>query len=132
MWFQIELAEPVVVTDVQLEASVPAVSPAAALAGRAGARGSAAPAGRGAVRDGRGRGVSFAPARGPISYSVQLSDDGMSWGAPVAQGPGSTTTTAIALPPTRTRFIRITQTGTAPGNEVWAIQQLRVYARAGS
>jgi mono/diheme cytochrome c family protein/glucose/arabinose dehydrogenase len=128
MWFQIELPEPVVVTDVQLEASVPAGSPAAALAGRAGARGSAAPAGRGAVRDGRGRGVS----RGPISYSVQLSDDGMSWGAPVAQGPGSTTTTAIALPPTRTRFIRITQTGTAPGNEVWAIQQLRVYARAGS
>jgi glucosylceramidase len=60
-----------------------------------------------------------------------VSDDGASWGAPVAQGPGSTTTTAIVLPPTRTRFIRITQTGPAPGNEVWAIQQLRVYARAG-
>ncbi len=126
MWFEIELPEPAVVTDVQLEASLPSGSPnPAAGRGRAGARGGTAPVGR-------GRGSSFAPARGPIAYSVQVSDDGTSWGAPVAQGSCDTPTTAIAIPPTRTRFIRITQTGTAAKDEVWAIQQLRVYARTGS
>jgi hypothetical protein len=38
----------------------------------------------------------------------------------------------IVLPPTRARFIRITQTGAAASNEVWAIQQLRIYARTGT
>ncbi len=131
MWFQIELPEPVLVTDVQLDASLPSVVPNAG-AGRAAApaRGGAAPpaAGRGGTA-GRGRGFSFAPGRGPIAYSVQVSDDGSWWGEPLAQGAGGTPTTAIALPPTRTRFLRITQTGTAPKNEVWAIQQLRVYGR---
>jgi mono/diheme cytochrome c family protein/glucose/arabinose dehydrogenase len=132
MWFQIELPEPVIVTDVQLEAAVPFALPnPPAGRGRAGAAG-AAPAGRGAARAGRGRGFSSVPGRGPIAYSVQVSNDGSSWGTPVAQGAGGTPTTAITLPPTRTRFIRITQTGTASGNEVWAIQQLRIYARTAS
>jgi hypothetical protein len=58
---------------------------------------------------------------------VQVSADGASWGAPVAQGAGATPSTLIAFRPVTAKFIRITQTGTASGNEVWSIQQVRVY-----
>ena len=71
------------------------------------------------------------PARGPVAYTLQLSMDGTTWGAPVAQGPGETPTTIIAFPAAQAKFIRITQTGTATNNEFWGIQQLRVYGRAG-
>ena len=53
------------------------------------------------------------------------------WGTPVAQGAGQTPTTIIPFAPTQARFIRITQTGTPANNEIWGIQQIRVYARTG-
>ena len=55
--------------------------------------------------------------------------DGTSWGSPVAQGAGSAPTTVINFAPVQARFIRITQTGTAAGNEQWAIAQVRVFAK---
>ena len=53
------------------------------------------------------------------------------WGTPVAQGAGGTPTTIIPIRPTRAKFIRVTQTGTARAGELWAIQQVRVYQAPG-
>ena len=105
--------------------------------GRGAAAGQApagAPAGRGAppaAGGGRGRGAFQPPARGPVGYSLQLSMDGTTWGSPVAQGAGETPTTTMTFAPAQATFIRITQTGTAANNEIWGIQQMRVYARTG-
>jgi hypothetical protein len=55
--------------------------------------------------------------------------DGTRWGAAVAQGVGETPTTIIPFPAAQAKFIRITQTGTAPNGEIWGIQQLRLYGK---
>jgi hypothetical protein len=57
---------------------------------------------------------------------VQVSTDGAKWSAPVAQGAGETPMTTIAFAPTDAKFIRITQTGTAKGNEMWGIARVTV------
>jgi hypothetical protein len=59
---------------------------------------------------------------------VQVSTDGTSWGAPVAQGAGQSPTTIVWFSPTPAKFIKITQTGSAVNNEAWAIQTIRIYA----
>jgi beta-glucosidase len=69
------------------------------------------------------------PVAGPIAYTLQVSMDGTQWGSPVAQGSGAAPTTVIAFTPVQAKFVRITQTGAAAGNEQWAIAQLRVYAK---
>ncbi len=105
LWFQIELAEPATIAEVHLHSVV------------------MMPGGRG--RGGRGAGP---PVVGPVAFSVQVSMDGQTWPAPVAQGPGATPTTVIALPRSPARFVRITQTGTAVNGELWGIQQVRLLA----
>jgi len=109
MWFQIELPEPTVVTEIVVDSMV------------AGAFG----------RGGRGGGRGGGPVAAPVAFTVQTSDDGTAWGAPIAQGAGVTPSTTISFSPVRARFIRITQTGTARTNEMWGIQQIRIY-RAGA
>jgi glucose/arabinose dehydrogenase/mono/diheme cytochrome c family protein len=79
---------------------------------------------------GRGRGFGLPPARGPVGYTLQLSMDGTTWGAPVAQGAGTTPTTIISFAPTAAKFIRVTETGAAPNGEFWGINQIRVYGRS--
>jgi hypothetical protein len=59
---------------------------------------------------------------------VQVSTDGTTWSAPVAQGAGETPTTVITFAPVTAKFVRITQTGTARNGEQWAIQQVEVLA----
>jgi hypothetical protein len=65
----------------------------------------------------------------PRRYSVQVSPDGTSWGAPVAEGEGQTPLTVIPFEPVRAKFIRITQTGSAEKGELWIIRRLRLYTR---
>ena len=55
--------------------------------------------------------------------------DGAPGAAPVAQGSGAAPTTVIAFTPVQAKFVRITQTGAAAGNEQWAIAQVRVFAK---
>ena len=100
-----------------------ATAPAAGGAAPAAAPAAGVPAAPGA---GRGGGRGGPPASGPIGYSVQVSDDGNTWGTPVAQGAGQTPTTTIAFTPVTAKFIRITQTGTASGPEVWGIARVTV------
>ena len=113
MWIQVALPDTVPLTEIHLETIVP---------GARGARG-----GRGGRAGGRGAG----PVAGPAAYEVQLSEDGRTWSAPAARGAGQTPLTVIAFPPARARYVRITQTGTAQGNEAWGIAALRLY-RAGA
>jgi hypothetical protein len=148
MWFQIELPQASTISEVQFDSSAAGranaglggfgglgVTPPAAAApapprgaGPAGAAGRGGRGGaRGAARGGGGRGRGGAPATGPVSYSLQLSMDGNTWGTPVAQGDGDTPTTIATFKPSEARFIRITQTGTARNGELWGIVQIRIY-----
>ena len=60
----------------------------------------------------------------PRGYTLETSRDGRSW-QPSATGSGSGQLTAIDLRPTRARYLRITQTATAP--QWWSVADLRVY-----
>ena len=63
----------------------------------------------------------------PRGYVVNVSNDGINWGSQVAAGSGNASVTTIELNGTKTaRYIRITQTGSAPGN-YWSIHELYVY-----
>ena len=61
----------------------------------------------------------------PRGYEVTVSKDGKEWSQPVAKGEGKGAITEIRFDPIETRFIRITQTGNAPGN-YWSIHELQV------
>ena len=108
MWFQVELPQPAMITEVQFDAGAPGGG------GRGrGGRGAPPAAGRGgapaerqrghpwrssrnaSARRAPGGGRGGAPVFGsfPIAYKVQLSMDGKTWGAPVAQGEGAPATT---------------------------------------
>jgi putative membrane-bound dehydrogenase-like protein len=124
MWFQLELPEAVRLTEIQFE------SPGQG--GRGGGRG------RGAAPDAApGAGQAAAPApppqaatpasASPRRYKVEVSTDGTTWSAPVAEGEGTGTSTTITFTPVRAKFVRITQTGAADGPTPWSIQRLRLY-----
>jgi mono/diheme cytochrome c family protein len=119
MWFQIELAQPAVVTEVQFDsASI-----------NTGGRGRGAQA---ASAPGAAPAAPPAPVIGyPRGYSVQTSMDGTTWSKPVAEGKGEGGRTAVPFAPTRAKFIRITQTETAADAPNWSINNLRVYEAAG-
>ncbi len=116
MWFQVDLPEAVMVTEVQFDAAGGGTL--------------------GSVARGRGRGRGAAPAAPagpppslgfPRQYQVQVSTDGTTWSAPVAQGAGAPLTTA-AFAPVRAKAVRITQTAPAdPAAPAWVIQNLRIY-----
>ena len=67
----------------------------------------------------------------PIAYKVQLSMDGKSWGAPVAQGTGSPATIIATFRPVQAKFVRVTQTGSAENAPAWSVLNFRVYAAGG-
>ena len=111
MWFQIELREPALLTEIQFD------SPAAET-GRGG-RGAGAPA-------------QATPPPPPVflsprAYDVRVSADGKKWSTPVATGAPTGLHTTIAFPPTRAQLVRITQIDNIPGAPAWSIRNLRVY-----
>jgi mono/diheme cytochrome c family protein len=104
MWFQVELPEPVRLTEVQFDA---------AGGGRLGRTG----------RNGGGP-EALGWARG---FRVETSLDGQTW-TNVASGAGRPLTT-VSFAPVDARFVRMTQTASAPGLPAWVIQNLRLYRR---
>jgi mono/diheme cytochrome c family protein len=112
MWFQIELAQPMLVTEVQFDsANVP---------------------GAGGGRGGRGAAPGAPPAPPPVvmyprGYSVQTSADGKTWSKPVAEGKGEGMRTTVTFTPVRAKFVRITQTDTVADAPMWSVSNLRVY-----
>ena len=63
----------------------------------------------------------------PRGYRVEVSTDGTTWSAPVAEGQGSGRVTAIAFAPVRASFVRITQTATTRMLRSGRIERLRLY-----
>jgi mono/diheme cytochrome c family protein len=59
----------------------------------------------------------------PRGYTVELSGDGKTWAKPIATGEGNSALTEIKFPAAKTKFIRITQTGTVKGL-FWSIHEL--------
>ena len=108
MWFTVELPQPALVAELQFDSNM--------ISGR-GAGG-----GRGAAT------TTPAPVIGyPRGYTVQVSEDGKSWGEPVAAGKGEGLRTTITFAPARAKFVRITQTEGVPGTPAWSIRNLRIY-----
>jgi hypothetical protein len=66
----------------------------------------------------------------PRGYEVTLSNDGKTWSAPVAKGQGNCAITNIEFAPAKAKFIKIKQTGSAPGL-YWSIHELQVLATSG-
>jgi mono/diheme cytochrome c family protein len=125
MWFQVELPAPAMGAEVHFDSGQPGGGRRGGgrgAAGRAGGRG-AAPA------TGGGRGAPPVFGSYPLAYRVQVSTDGKTWSAPVAEGEGSPATTMATFRPVRAKYIRITQTGRADGAPPWSILNLRVYTR---
>jgi mono/diheme cytochrome c family protein/glucose/arabinose dehydrogenase len=121
MWFQVELAEPAMVSEIEF------VSPA----GRGGGgRGAAGRGGPGAAAGPGPPPVAVPPAFGfPRGYTVTLSMDGKIWSKPVATGKGTGARTSITFAAARARFIRLTQTDAVADAPAWSITNLRVYER---
>jgi mono/diheme cytochrome c family protein len=100
MWILVELPAPVTLTEIQFTSSMIA-------GGRAGAPSV----------------WTF-----PRGYQVQVSLDGQTWSAPVADGRGVEGTTMITFAPVSAKFLRITQTETVADAPVWSMRLLRLYA----
>jgi mono/diheme cytochrome c family protein/glucose/arabinose dehydrogenase len=61
----------------------------------------------------------------PRGYSIDFSGDGVSWTKGAVTGRGTTALTEIGFAPVKTKYIRINQTGMAPGL-FWSIHELQV------
>jgi putative membrane-bound dehydrogenase-like protein len=114
MWYQVELPQAVTISEVQFESGPPG--------GRSGRGG----------RGGGGRGGPSPFGTFPIAYDLQVSMDGKTWGAPVAQGQGAGTPTIITFAPVQARFVRVTQTGKATDGSSWSVLNFRVFAAPGA
>lgn len=150
MWFQVEMPRAERITEVQFDSGSPgganrgrggrggrAGGPVgrgrgnAATASRGGADASAAAPGAAQSQPGSGRGGPPPFGSYPIAYRVQVSKDGKSWSAPVGEGQGSTATAIVTFRPVEAKFVRVTQTGTAPDALPWSVLNFRVYAAGG-
>jgi mono/diheme cytochrome c family protein len=102
MWFQIELSEPVMLTEVQFDSPAPG---------------------------GRGRGAA-GPAAIPFprGFGVVGSLEGQQGGRPVAEGNGTGPRTNVVFAPARAWFVRITQTVAVPDAPVWTMTNVRLFA----
>jgi glucosylceramidase len=60
----------------------------------------------------------------PRGYTLEASSDGAHWST-LATGAGSGQLTTIDVRPVRARYLRVTQTGSAP--QWWSVADLRVY-----
>ena len=122
MWVQVELPAPLMLSEVSFESVVP---PAVVLEPGAPTR-----TGGGAFPGARGAAPGPPPAVGfPIAYQIQVSMDGATWSAPVAQGRGTGVSTVAAFAPVQARFVRITQTGSGPDAPAWTVQRLKFYEK---
>jgi hypothetical protein len=61
----------------------------------------------------------------PRSYRVQVSTNGATWSAPVAEGQGRPGTTVITFAPVQAKYVRITATVADPAP--WSMRLLRFY-----
>jgi mono/diheme cytochrome c family protein len=111
MWLQVELPEPAMLTEIAFESAIAAVQDG--------------PAVRGAPTRSEFGAVEGVPGF-PRGYQVQVSMDGATWSS-VAEGQGTGAQTLIAFPPTRGKFVRITQTAAVENAPPLSIRRLRLF-----
>ncbi|MCC7010011.1 MAG: hypothetical protein IT184_14485 [Acidobacteria bacterium] len=107
MWYQVELPQPALVTEIQFD--VPA--------GRAGGAG-----GRGAAA-----GAAAPPVPFPRTFKVETSVDGKKWGKAVAEGRGAPGRNVVVFAPVRAKLVRITQTDERPDAPDWTMTNVRLF-----
>ena len=61
----------------------------------------------------------------PRGYKVYVSDDGQTWGAPIAEGMGTEAVTIVRFPDQTKQYIKLEQTGEST-NTYWSIHELNV------
>jgi hypothetical protein len=115
MWLQIELPQAINVAGVQFESPAGLVDTTPAVPG--------APP-RTGIGGGRGGGPAPQPAY-PRGLEVVVSTDGTTWSNPLVQEQGKGAINELTFTPTRAKFVRIKQTGTAD-NAPWTVRKLRV------
>lgn len=62
----------------------------------------------------------------PRGYAAYVSDDGVTWGSPVATGSGSSHITQVALGTRTTRYVRVQLTAASSTNW-WSVAEVRVF-----
>ena len=117
MWLQVELPEPVQLTEIQFESAEAQESAEPAVAG----------APTRSVFGGRGGADGPPPIGYPREYEVRVSMDGSTWSEPVARGEGSGTDTRIVFEPVQAKFVRLVQTGSAPGAPPLSVRRLKLF-----
>ena len=102
MWFQVDLAETVNLTEIQFDS----------------------PARR------RGRGPDAPPPlmTSPGAYRLEVSTDGNTW-TTVTEGASADEHVSIPFDPVQARALRITQTGTTAEDAPWSMRGLKLFAR---
>jgi len=124
MWYQVELPQVTRLTEIQFDSPATRAEPATGAIAMANRPAPRAPGGA----NGPGQGGPRGPNPGfPRGYKVQVSLDGKTWSAPVAEGAGDSTTTYIDFKPVRAKFVRMTLTQTPDAAPGWAIQNLRLF-----
>jgi hypothetical protein len=98
MWLQVELPEPARLTEIQFTSST--------------------------IGGGRAGPAISTHSRG---YRVQVSDDGVTWSSPVAEGQGSPGVATISFAPVTAKFVRLTQTATVSDAPPWSMRLLRLF-----
>jgi hypothetical protein len=63
----------------------------------------------------------------PRGYQVQVSNDGVNWGASVSTGSGTSAITTIDFAQQNARYIRVTQTASGQTGNWWSIHEFNVY-----
>jgi mono/diheme cytochrome c family protein len=134
MWFQVELPQPVQLTEIQYTAPAGrGAGPGARAGGPPPAGGPATPGATPPANTPATPGAPAAPTRGgramaPLpELQVQVSLDGKTWSQPMG-GASSSTLTILSFVPTRAKLVRIVRNAPpAQPAQNWAIQTLRLY-----
>jgi hypothetical protein len=63
----------------------------------------------------------------PRAYQLQVSADGNTWSAPIAEGQGAPGTTVVTFAPVSAKFLRMTQTATVSDAPPWSMRLIRLY-----
>jgi hypothetical protein len=108
MWFQVELPEPAMLTELHFTAPP--------------------------IRRGWRPGSPPPIQTYPRAYKVQVSLDGEDWGPAVAAGPCDDADNIITFQPVKAKYLRITQTGSVEGEKEkapWAMKELKLFGLVG-
>ena len=127
MWLQVELPQPLTVTEMQFE------SAPRRRGGRAGGGGRADPHGNpgGTWRARSGTGAATARRLSPRVRRPGV-DGRHELGTAVAKGQGTGSSTSVTFAPVRAKFVNITQTASAPDAPPWSVLRLRLFEASGN